>query len=416
MTRHLLRLIWNRKRSNFLIMLEILCAFLVLEGVVLMATHYANNYRQPLGFSIERTWAVNMDPKRSPDDKTVRAAQMAIVRQLLNVVRDLPEVEAACVGFTAPYGNSSWGSGFKVNGREIDHSANSGSEDCDKVLGITMLGGRWFSKEDDGTGYEPVILNRRLAALVFGPDVDPVGKTIAKDRDELAERARVDSGDPPPQPLRVVGWIEDYRQHGEYSTPDEYMFTRVKLDDPLTRPPNQLMIKVRPGTPPAFEETLVTHLQDTARDWSFGVRQVVNQREDKLRQYTIPLTAFAIVAGFLLLMVALGLTGVVWQNVTQRIREIGLRRAKGARIEHIHQQILGELVVMTSIALLVGVVLLVQAPLLPLPRNARFISTGVFALSIVLSMLFIYLLTIACGWYPARLATKIQPAEALHYE
>ena len=74
-------------------------------------------------------------------------------------------------------------------------------------------------------------------------------------------------------------------------------------------------------------------------------------------------------AGFLLLMVALGLTGVVWQNVTQRIREIGLRRAKGARIENIHRQILGELVVMTSLALLVGVLLVAQVPLLPLPAD-----------------------------------------------
>ena len=42
-------------------------------------------------------------------------------------------------------------------------------------------------------------------------------------------------------------------------------------------------------------------------------------------------------------MVALGLSGVVWQNVTQRTAEIGLRRAKGARIGDIHRQILGEL-------------------------------------------------------------------------
>jgi putative ABC transport system permease protein len=416
MTRHLLRLIWNRKRSNFLIMLEILCAFLVLEGVVLMATHYANNYRHPLGFSIDRTWTVNIDSKQSSEDKTKRAEQMVVVRQLLNVIRDMPEVEYVCAGFTAPYSNAGWGSGVKSGGRSIDYSSNTGSEDCDKVLGITLLSGRWFSKEDDGGGYKPIVVNRRFAALIFGDDVDPVGKTVPIDPDERAEKERAERGDPPPKPMRVVGFMEEFRQSGEYSTPDEYLFERLDLNDPLVRPPRQFMIKVRAGTPPSFEETLVKRLQETARDWSFDVGQVINQRDSKLRQYTIPLTGFSVVAGFLLLMVGLGLTGVVWQNVTQRIREIGLRRAKGARIENIHQQILGELVVMTSVALLVGLILLLQAPLIPLPRDVLTISRGVFAVSIVLSMFFIYLLTIACGWYPARLATKIQPAEALHYE
>ena len=68
-----------------------------------------------------------------------------------------------------------------------------------------------------------------------------------------------------------------------------------------------------------------------------------------------PLIAAGVIAGFLLLMVAMGLTGVLWQTVTQRTREIGLRRAKGATAGDIRTQILGELVVMTSIAVLAGV-------------------------------------------------------------
>ena len=61
-------------------------------------------------------------------------------------------------------------------------------------------------------------------------------------------------------------------------------------------------------------------------------------------------------------------------------------------------------------------VLLAQAPLLPLPRDLSVVPAGVFVTSIAVSAAAIYLLTLACGWYPSRLATKVQPAEALHYE
>ena len=53
MIRHLLRLSWNRKRQNFLLTLEIFFSFLTLFGVVLFATHYVNNSRQPLGYDID---------------------------------------------------------------------------------------------------------------------------------------------------------------------------------------------------------------------------------------------------------------------------------------------------------------------------------------------------------------------------
>ncbi len=123
--------------------------------------------------------------------------------------------------------------------------------------------------------------------------------------------------------------------------------------------------------------------------------------------------AFGLVTGFLLLMVGLGLTGVLWQNVTQRTREVGLRRAKGATARRIHAQILGELAVMTSLALLAGVVVVIQFPLLDL---LGFVRPGVFGASLAVSIATLYVVTVVCGLYPSRLATRVQPADALRYE
>ncbi len=102
-----------------------------------------------------------------------------------------------------------------------------------------------------------------------------------------------------------------------------------------------------------------------APDWSFGMKPTADVRGEYLRNnYLTPLAIMGMVAGFLLLMVTLGLSGVMWQNVTQRIRELGLRRAKGADRARIKRQIFLEIALMTGIAMALGALLLAQVPML----------------------------------------------------
>jgi putative ABC transport system permease protein len=416
MTRHLLRLIWNRKRQNFLLTLEIFFSFIALFGVVLLAIQFANNSRQPLGYSIDRVWSITMDRKENDDDPAVKARHRATTQQLLLAIREMPQVEAAAASFTSPYASWSWGGSTRISGgRQIHHAVNSITDDFPQVFQMPLVAGRWFSREDDAATWTPVLVNARMARAIFG-DANAVGQIIPEERDP---------NDPPPDPTekpevrRVVGVFDDFRKDGEFSAPENFLFQRARLDDganPKANLPGRLVIRLAPGTPAVFEETLVRRLMAEAPNWSFDVRAEDVMRETMLRQYTMPLIAVGTVAGFLLLMVALGLTGVVWQSVTQRIREFGLRRAKGATIADIRRQVLVEMMIMTSIALVVGVALLAQLPLLPLPSDLDVIPAGVFTLSIATSVGAIYLLTLLCGWYPSRLATRVQPAEALHYE
>jgi putative ABC transport system permease protein len=413
MTRHLLRLIWNRKRQNFLLTLEIFFSFIALFGVVLFAMHFANNSRQPLGYNIDRVWSITVDRKENDDDVAVKSRHRATFRQLLLALKEMPQVEIAAASFTSPYANWTWGGGMRLKGgRKFDHGVNGVSDDFPVLFQMPLVAGRWFSREDDAATWTPVLLNARMAHEIFGDD-NPIGRIIPEERDP---------NDPPPDPTekpevrRVVGVFEDFRKNGELSTPENFMFQRVRLDDgiPKANLPGRLLVRLAPGTPASFEETLVKRLLADAPDWSFEVQAADVMRESMLKQYTMPLVAVGTVAGFLLLMVALGLTGVVWQSVTQRIREFGLRRAKGATIAAVRRQVLVEMVIMTSLALIVGIALLAQLPLLPLDLDA--IPAGVFAASIAVSAAAIYALTLLCGWYPSRLATKVQPAEALHYE
>ena len=51
MIRHLFKMIWNRKKSNFLLISEIFFSFLVLFAVLSLLVYYLNNYAKPLGFT-----------------------------------------------------------------------------------------------------------------------------------------------------------------------------------------------------------------------------------------------------------------------------------------------------------------------------------------------------------------------------
>jgi putative ABC transport system permease protein len=415
MTRHLIRLIWNRKRQNFLLTAEIFFSFLTLFGVVLFAAVYANNARQPLGFTIDRVWNLSVDRKESDKDPAVKARHRETYRQLLMALRDMPQIEAAGAAFTGPYANANWTSSSTLTGgRKVRYGINNVTDSYAGLFNLTLVEGRWFSAEDDAAAYTPVVINRRMAREIFGDDT-AAGKIIKEERDPK---------DPPPDPgdkpdvKRVVGVIEDFRQDGELSVAGNYLFYRMRLDGAKAQDsvPERLFVRLVPGTDAAFEEVLVKRAMAVAGSWSFEVQPLDAMRTDKLRQYTLPLYVVGTIAAFLLLMVALGLTGVVWQSVTQRIREFGLRRAKGATIRNVRAQVLVEMMIMTSLALIVGVVLLAQLPLLPLPEEARIIQGTVFVGSMVFSVIAVYALTLLCGWQPSRLATRIQPAEALHYE
>jgi putative ABC transport system permease protein len=410
MIRHVFTLIWNRKRTNFLIMSEIFVSFLVLFGVVALAVYTIDNWGRPIGYSIDRVWHVAIDMQQSTDD-TFEDQQVVNVRRLLTALREFPEVEMVAGTQLAPYqfGNSS--SEYDWHGRRIEFGIAEVTDEFKDLLGLTIVEGRWFGPEDDGQGYQPVVINRAMREDLFGAG-EAVGQNISRERrpDGTSEAVR-----------RVVGVVEAYREDGEFDGTRNYaIFRKALATAPAAagasrtdRPPRNLLVKVRPGTDAAFEEALLKRLQAEVPEWSFEVSTLAAMRASNIRFALAPLAAVGLVAAFLMLMVALGLLGVLWQNVTQRTREIGLRRAKGAARVNVQRQILGEIAVMTTLALLAGLLVAIQFPLLDI---IYFVEPHVYAVGLAVSVSAVYLLTLACAWYPSRMATRVEPAEALRYE
>jgi len=407
MIRHLFKLVWNRKRSNALIILEIFFSFLVLFVVGTLGLYLGDNLHRPLGFSYDRVLNVSIDMKQAGDD-TFEPAQVATFEKLLQEAQSLAPVEAAAGAIIVPYSLGGYNGAWQFNGRRIETEFNEVTLGFAETMELHLVQGRWFQKGDEALAWQPVVVNAAMARQVFG-DADPIGKRFGDPPKEGTEPER-----------RVVGVVSEFRIDGELSGPGNYTFKLKRVGQPdvpgassLDRPPRNLVVKVRPGTPVDFEEQLAKRLQAVAPEWSFVVKPLSQMRESSFRLRLTPLIAGGIVALFLMVMVGLGLIGVLWQNLLQRTREMGLRRAAGASRANVHAQVLLEQMILTSFGVLLGVVLVAQIPLLDL---ISFISPKIFTGGIVLSMLSIYLLAAVCALYPSAMASRVQPAEALRYE
>lgn len=397
MIRHLLKVVWSRKRANALVTIEILFCFVVVAAVITTAVALIANWNRPVGYEWKDVWVIRVSTTGSADGPSAEAGFRAGLALLMRELKSFPEVVDAALSDTPAYGNATSEGRWQINGRTVELTRDQVSDGFANVMLMKPIRGRWFSPADDALSFVPVVIDADLARDLYGSD-DPVGKKF----DEINNTI-----------FRVVGVVPPYRKTGEFSAPQTNMaFFRKSLTREEALPRN-VLIRVRTGTPADFEAKLQQHIHTVAPDISFGIERMSAMRDRTIRERMTPLIVITILAGFLIAMVALGLTGVLWQTVTSRTRELGLRRALGASSANVRAQVVIEVALLVTAAVIIGLALLLQLPLLGIFALVR---PSVFATGIIASLAVIYAITLLCGAYPSWLASKIQPAEALHYE
>jgi putative ABC transport system permease protein len=401
--RHLLKLVWRRKRANALLIVEIFFSFLVFFVVVTFGSSAILRYNKPLNFDWHDVLVLNVaipSERGLPpgERKGDNAADVAALDRLIKEIAAMPQVVAIGGSHTPPYSLSTMEGVWHIHGKRVRMTMDNVTDGYSAAMKIPLLRGRWFKPEDDAAGYTPVVIDTDLAQALFG-DEDPLGKKF----DEEGEHEQ-----------RVVGIIPPFRKNGEFTGEKVNMvFRRLSLAEKDARVPENVFIRVRPGTPAAFEEAISRRTHEIFPNYEQRVRRMEALRTFALRIYLTPVTVGSVIAAFLITMVALGLSGVLWQNVTRRTREIGLRRALGATGNEVNRQILLEVALLATFALIIGVIVIAQLPLLGF---LTLVSPVSFTIGLVGALATIYGLTLLCGLYPSWLAGRVQPAQALHYE
>ncbi len=359
MFQHIFKLIWKKKKSNFLMMLEIFISFLILFAVWSLSVYTYRNYGTPAGLSTDNVWTVYLNFNTSND--TLRGIYKDLVRQQL---KSDPQVAAfSFYSSNIPFGNSHMIGGTSYQGREVSTDMMFVDATLPAVLGLTLKSGQWFRPEDTLGGVIPVVISQHLATDLFGQE-EPIGQRLGQEFGSEKNKQK------------VVGVVEHYRHSSSFQADGNVLFT------PAGRSESTFLVKVKPPADNAdYEAKLADNLQRLGKDWTVEIQHSDNMKVTKDQMVLIPILILAIVCGFLIFNVALGLFGVLFQNISRRKGEIGIRRAVGATKNHIWRYFVGETLVIATFGVILGVFFAVQIPIL----HVLDVESSVYVWGIVLA-------------------------------
>jgi putative ABC transport system permease protein len=393
MLAHLFKLIWNKKKQNFLLITEMLISFIVMFAVFTLIVYYYDNYRKPMGFNYDNVWVVHYTP---PENITSADSVEMFHQTLKQMLRSMTQIkEVSLAGVNVPFSMNSANSMVNYGNNASLTNFYSVEEAYTKVLGMHTEEGRWFTNADKVYSVEPVVINSTLKKKLFGNE-NAVGKLLGQN-------------DPNNQSYKqkIIGVVNDIKDKGDYQAIEGGLYKYI--DTGSARWNGTILLKVNSNADAAFESRLFKSLSN-AIGTSIEIEHMDKMRTSKNKLSLVPMIIMLIVAGFLIINVALGLFGVLWYNINKRSAEIGLRRAVGATGNSVSKQLISEALILSTFSLIIGLFFAMQFPIM----NVFDLPSYIYLEAIIFAVLFIYILVVLCAVYPGRQAASIYPAVVLH--
>ncbi|MEM6396952.1 MAG: ABC transporter permease [Bacteroidota bacterium] len=389
MIKHMLKLIWNKRKKNTLLFVEIFFCFLIVWAIAAFATRNFRNYLTPLGYEVENLWHVNL----SRSFEAIDSVDMISTRESLkNAMEAIPGVEhAAFGGMAVPFGGSMWMNGNDDMGFEFRTNMLSGDADYQDVFDFELVEGRWFTPEDTLSKYRPVVVNRRLREEYFR-------------NEPILDSILILDGE-----WRITGVVDHYNYRDGFE--EEQALTIFYTSEFDTNMP-ELYLRVVDGSGGELEETIISELGQILKTEDIVVNDLDKNRRALALQTWILIVVGLIVGGFLIVNIALGLFGVLFYSISKRRPEIGLRRAMGASKSSISGQFTTEVYLVALAAMLLASLFTIQVPLLGLLGDVVRSADAYIAMFIAFCLISLVVLT--CAYLPARSAAGLHPAEVLH--
>jgi len=342
------------------------------------------------------------------------------VRTLKNSDVDAITGLATAVGRVAPEYNAN--ATVVYGGKTTNSSVSGVTQDYASVRNWTLSDGQFITADDDQNLAMVVVLGQRVVDNLFGTSSGASNGTSngASDANPVGEMVRINR-----QNYLVIGTMKAKGENGA-SNQDNIVFmplrtAQVKLGGAGTTAIRSISLQVRSAGEMDLAQAQVTAILRTLHGIRSGAQDdfMIQNQADIVQTVTQTTGTFTALLGSIaaisLLVGGIGIMNIMLVSVAERTREVGLRKAVGAKRRDILIQFLVEAIVLSVLGGIIGVALGVAGAQLitPLLGGSKALVTGqsiILALSVSLGI------GIFFGAYPASRAAGLSPIDALRYE
>ena len=324
--------------------------------------------------------------------------------------RNLTLADAEAIGRVAGVGAvapASMGqSAVVAESNSVNVSVTGATETFAGVRSIETSYGAWFSADDVARDSRVTVLGSKTAADLFGAGSNPVGQHVRIGGTQFT----------------VVGVAASKGSSGIQNTDEAAYITLGAQQQYLSGKDALSIVYVQAASQDGMdsvkngiENVLMSrhNINDTA-NVDFQVTSMADLAKTVDTITSLLTVVLGSIAGISLLVGGIGIMNMMLTNVTERIREIGLRKAIGATRTDITSQFLAEAVALTMVGGLIGIGLGwgISTAVSAFSTFEMSVTSGsvmlAFGVSTAIGLVF--------GYYPARRAAKLDPIEALRYQ
>jgi putative ABC transport system permease protein len=398
------------KLRSALIIGEVALSIVLLIGTGLVMRSFFLLAHVDLGFNPKNVLLVEFLPPPShskiPPVQRFHSPQgQALQRRVVERLKALPGISEVAVNDTIPGRGPTHGSEVTVPGAA--HSEKAGLLACDEnfsqTLELSLLRGRWLSKNEVQTAQYIAVISQRLARDFFG-EGNPLGQ-------RLEVKAFTGPSQPPQDTyFQIIGVVGDLKSAGLERPSLPLIFL------PFTVRGGAILLLKTTVEPGSLKHAVQEQVWAEDRDEVIGLSSPLT---DLLEENTYTSLEFALMistplSGIGLLLVIIGIFSVMAYGVSLQTHDIGIRLALGAQQRDILRMVLQKGLALIATGVVIG--LLVSLGL------TRFIASQLWGVSptdpwtfaaVVVGVLVVGL---AACFFPARRATQVDPVVTLRYE